>query len=83
MISRGAVTHFPLARGQEVLLKIEPLDRQIDVGAGRGQTLERKITAGECGLVFDGRGRPIPQPANSIAEQREIMGNLGLLAREH
>ena len=38
--------------------KIE-LDKNVDLGFGKGQTFEGSINGGEVGIVFDGRGREI------------------------
>ena len=38
--------------------KIE-LDKNVDLGFGKGQTFEGLINGGEVGIVFDGRGREI------------------------
>ena len=43
---------------EEVKVSIEPV-RGIDVGAGKGETLESVIYGGVVGLIFDGRNRPI------------------------
>lgn len=51
----------PLAPGQSGQLILEP-NRGIDLGAGRGKTLEVEVQGGAVGLVLDGRGRPLTIP---------------------
>ena len=43
---------------EEVKVSIIPA-RGIDVGAGKGETLDSVIYGGVVGLIFDGRNRPI------------------------
>ena len=43
---------------EEVKVTITP-SRGIDVGAGKGETLDSVIYGGVVGLIFDGRNRPI------------------------
>jgi len=62
-------------------IRVEPHAR-IDAGAGSGEAFEREIEAGSCGVIIDGRNRPIQfchEPAQNIANQKRIMHNLGLL----
>jgi uncharacterized protein (TIGR01319 family) len=51
----------PLAASQTGTIKIQP-HRSIDMGAGRGKTLEVSVHGGIVGLVLDGRGRPLVIP---------------------
>ena len=50
--------------------KFEPLEAELtphknmDIGAGRGETIKTKIFGGVVGLIFDGRERPITLPSN-------------------
>jgi len=41
--------------------KLTP-NRNIDVGAGKGETIETKIYGGQVGIILDGRGRPLELP---------------------
>ena len=52
------------------------------MGAGAGVTLEREFTAGLCGVILDGRNRPLQPPASAdqqIAERHAVMAALGLV----
>ena len=58
----GAMHLFPLAVGEEATVALKPA-RQIDLGAGRGEPVERRMRGGVVGLLLDGRGRPLALPA--------------------
>ena len=81
-ITAGGVGRIPLEPGAPVRVALRPAARDVDVGAGAGVPLERDITAGLCGVVLDGRNRPL-RPAASAREQagerREVMAKLGLV----
>ncbi len=80
-ITAGRVGHVELEPGAAVRLTVEPEGRSIDVGAGAGATLEREFTAGVCGVVLDGRNRPLRTPASTeeqIVERDAVMAELGL-----
>jgi len=49
---------------EEVQVSIKP-SRGIDVGAGKGESLESVIFGGVVGLIFDGRNRPITLSTDS------------------
>ena len=40
----------------------------MDLGAGRGKTVEAELTGGVVGVVFDGRGRPLEAPQQDRSE---------------
>ena len=46
---------------------ITPLQSGMDVGAGPGKPLSRRLRGGVVGIVFDTRGRPIQLPAEQSA----------------
>jgi hypothetical protein len=45
----------------EALVRVTPASG-VDVGAGRGEAIERRVGAGMVGLVIDTRGRPLTLP---------------------
>ena len=45
----------------DVSAYMEPLNK-LDLGAGPGKAVERKLRGGVVGLVFDARGRPLALP---------------------
>ena len=81
-IDTGSVGHIELEPGAATRITIKPAGRNIDVGAGAGVTLERELTAGLCGVILDGRNRPLQPPASAdqqIAERHAVMAALGLV----
>ncbi|MGB9690932.1 MAG: methylaspartate mutase, partial [Candidatus Sumerlaeaceae bacterium] len=65
----GELKRVELPEGAEAKLVIAPA-RGMDVGAGRGRRVERRVWGGKVGIVFDGRGRPI-QVASDQSQKRE------------
>lgn len=78
-VIRGKATRFMTPQTGEGLLKVEPLYSSVDVGAGQGKTIERRVRLGECGILGDGRNRPIVIPSNNVAAEQCVYKNLGLL----
>jgi hypothetical protein len=58
-VRKGKLEWISDLKNKEGTLVVKPSHRLIDVGAGPGQVLERKISLGQCGLLIDGRGRPL------------------------
>ena len=80
-VKAGRVGRIELEPGAAARVAVKPMAGSIDVGAGAGATLERDFTAGLCGLILDGRGRPLQAPAppeRQVAERRAVMEELGL-----
>jgi uncharacterized protein (TIGR01319 family) len=80
-IQRGQVDILELCPGSKVTLLVEPTDRRINVGKGPGESVEQIITVGQCGLLVDGRNRPIELPAADDARvsfQQGLYKKLGL-----
>ncbi|MDC0358442.1 glutamate mutase L [Oligoflexia bacterium] len=80
-VLRGEVGIVEVASAIEVELKLVPKGGDIDIGAGKGDTLVKEIETGSCGIILDGRNRPIVQPeteAERVAVQQTIFSNLGL-----
>jgi hypothetical protein len=57
----GDVALVRVAGDQEVVVVVEP-EKGFDVGAGAGKPLERRVTGGTVGILFDARGRPLVLP---------------------
>ena len=55
----GQVSRIEFNASQKGNIRVEPSNSEIDVGAGKGQVLERAISGGDCGIILDGRNRPI------------------------
>ena len=77
-INRNEVTRFLTPSSGEGSLKVVPLHRSIDIGAGAGQILERRVVFGECGVIVDGRNRPLRPEALGVGAQERVLKNLGL-----
>jgi uncharacterized protein (TIGR01319 family) len=67
----GSVQLFPLAVGEEATVVMKPA-RQVNVGAGRGEAVERRASGGVVGLLLDGRGRPLGLPAKAEDRVRAL-----------
>lgn len=79
VVERGEVRVLPCSQGEELELRVEPLGPRVNVGAGVGKELVRRIRPGIEGLIFDGRNRPIEWSEESVATQRRIFTALGLM----
>ena len=77
-INCNEVTRFLTPSSGEGSLKVVPLHRSIDIGAGAGQILERRLVFGECGVIVDGRNRPLRPEALGVGAQERVLKNLGL-----
>lgn len=55
-IKHGDIRVIPLPAGESVDMLIQPA-KGLDIGAGKGQSVEKKITGGVVGIIFDCRGR--------------------------
>jgi uncharacterized protein (TIGR01319 family) len=77
-INCNEVTRFLTPSSGEGSLKVVPLHRSIDIGAGFGQILERRVVFGECGVIVDGRNRPLRPEALGVGAQERVLKNLGL-----
>jgi len=60
-VAVGELRLEPLADGVTAKLVVEP-ERGIDLGEGKGKTLEAEVHGGVVGVVFDARGRPLAVP---------------------
>ena len=67
----GQIKVVPLPVGQEAKCRIHPA-APIDVGAGKGKTLEKTVAGGIVGIVLDGRGRPIELPQDVKERARRV-----------
>lgn len=79
-IQVGHVTRFPTNATGKAKLRVVPEHSSIDVGAGPGKELERELVLGECGIICDGRNRPIAFPEACVAAQSQVFKNVGLMA---
>ena len=80
-IRRGEVVAVPEARDRALVLRVIPTHDEVDVGRGPGRVYEESISVGSCGLLLDGRNRPLELPAGEgelRAMQQRVAENLGL-----
>jgi uncharacterized protein (TIGR01319 family) len=71
-LTYGDLRLFPLAVGEEATVSMTPA-RSVDVGAGRGVSMEQRVRGGVVGLVLDGRGRPLQFPRKAEERVRALM----------
>jgi len=80
-VARGEVTVVRDVGGKTGSLRVEPVSSAIDVGAGPGLAWERTVDIGQCGVILDGRNRPIEHATDVVGRcriQGQIAANLGL-----
>jgi hypothetical protein len=78
----GEVRRFETASSGRATLRVVPAHPSVNVGAGAGEVSERVVTLGECGVIVDGRNRPITLPEPRVARQRSVFESLGLWVSE-
>jgi uncharacterized protein (TIGR01319 family) len=79
VIEKGRVSLISLSEDRQVALRVVPLHKSVDIGAGSGEVYEQPVDPGECGLILDGRNRPFMSETFSVERQRSVYRNLGLL----
>jgi len=65
----GRVQRIPVSSEREVVLELQPLRRDVDIGAGPGKMITKNVWCRGSGLILDGRNRPIQHP-NSVQERQ-------------
>lgn len=75
----GTVTHLPTPAAGKGVVRVVPSHTFVDVGAGPGKPFERDVYLGECGVVCDGRNRPLVLPEPWADSQRTVFANLRLI----
>jgi uncharacterized protein (TIGR01319 family) len=78
-VVRGEVTSLCTGRTGSATVRVVPLHRAVDVGAGRGAPHQRTVVLGACGILCDGRSRPLELAADTVQQQERVYRNLGLL----
>lgn len=81
VVQRGEVTLVRDIAGRSGSLRVEPVSSAVNVGAGPGRVWERAVEIGQCGVILDGRNRPIERPADVFERcraQARIAAQLGL-----
>lgn len=80
VVKQGLVSLIKLASGTHAL-KLVPKHKDIDLGAGAGEVLEKEIGGGLFGLILDGRGRPLTEKTDAVEQlnyQKKLYEDLKL-----
>jgi hypothetical protein len=77
-VMRDSISRLETASSGQGMLTVRPLHRAIDVGAGAGEENQRIVRLGECGIVCDGRNRPIQPALLGPQRQEAVYEALGL-----
>lgn len=81
----GRVAHISLSDLEiasstaQARLVVVPKARNIEVGGGAGERIERIVNLGECGLILDGRNRPFSEGSFSLEARFDVFKELGLI----
>ncbi|MHB9022622.1 MAG: glutamate mutase L [Armatimonadota bacterium] len=70
-IHGGELRRVPLESGQRAHLTITPA-KGLDLGLGKGRTLECTVDGGAVGMLLDGRGRPLQLPEDDTLRSRKL-----------
>jgi hypothetical protein len=62
MLKFGELQLFSLGVTDKATVNLKPV-RNVDLGSGAGQAVERQVRGGVVGLMLDGRGRPLQLPS--------------------
>jgi len=68
----GQMKRFPLGEGDKLTVQINPT-HGFDVGAGPGRAVEAQVEGGVCGLILDGRGRPLALPEDAETRAKKLI----------
>lgn len=78
----GRVQKIPVSSDRDTVLELQPLRRDVDIGAGPGRMVTKKVWCRGTGLILDGRNRPIQHPSSASerqAFQKATYRELGLI----
>lgn len=81
-IVKGELEQVKLEAGKAVTITVEPLGKEINVGAGAGQVFSKDITVGVSGLLLDGRNRPLElnsDVSERVSSQKKLFETLGII----
>jgi uncharacterized protein (TIGR01319 family) len=70
-VGYGEMKRIPLPEHEAVTVHLQP-SRGHDIGAGPGHRVEAKIQGGVCGLILDGRGRPLALPEDPLVRATKL-----------
>ncbi len=67
----GEMRRIVLPEQEKVKISVRPA-HGFDVGAGPGRAVEAELEGGVCGLIIDGRGRPLVLPTDRKARNAKL-----------
>lgn len=67
----GQLVRLPLPAGRTARLIARPA-KTLDLGEGKGKTLETTVEGGTVGVLLDGRGRPLQLPDDDTARNAKL-----------
>ena len=79
-VRAGEVSFIPTAKSGTAKIRLMPVHRSVDLGTGRGEAVEREVLLGECGIICDGRNRPLLLPDDTVRAQSKVYRDLGLIS---
>ncbi len=80
VVTNQTVTRIATPTSGSATIRVVPLHKSVDVGAGAGLEHHRQIALGECGIICDGRAVAHDGvTTDSASLQRSIYRNLGLI----
>jgi len=71
-IAYGEMKRIPVPEEATVAITVIPA-RGYDVGAGPGRGVKTEIEGGVCGLILDGRGRPLALPEDEAERNEKLV----------
>jgi len=71
-VTFGCIKRIPLETNKKAIVQIKP-EKEFDVGAGRGQSLETEVEGGVVGVIIDARGRPLILPEKNEERIKRIV----------
>ncbi len=69
----GQLRCLALPAGERAQLTVHPA-KGMDLGAGRGKSVEQTVEGGVVGVILDGRGRPIQLAEDDATRYAQLMG---------
>ncbi len=71
-IDSGEISVVPLGVGEIASCTIQPASGRVDIGAGKGNTVDKQLHGGLVGIILDGRGRPINMPETEFERVAKV-----------
>ncbi len=71
-VKYGEMKRIPLPEHAKVSIEVQPA-RGYDVGHGPGHKVETEVEGGVCGIIVDGRGRPLSLPQDAKERTEKLL----------